>query len=222
MKWSSPSSLNSIFLSKVNMFPRSAHHLSQEQHQALTILENHIINKDVQYLQKDDLTFVLATEENGHFFYDGHLSASLIPKKAGWKWNQSRSKVLLISTKEDFKLSFYKLNTRKNGECISKIPHYKIWLFNITNTETGIKTAFFWCERGCKKDPEIIPEVSKIETELLQELEKYVSSQQDALDTIDTYIMSSDQKVDEFGSLDDYFSYSSSNDFFGFSDISVA
>ena len=124
--------------------------LSKEQQTALDVLKKNLTNNSKNIsLRAIDINFEITTEENSCFFYDGHLAASRIPKKIGWKWNQSRSKVELLSVGGEFKLSFFKLNTRKDpGTDLSNIPHFKVWIFNITNTISSAKSSFFWCEKG--------------------------------------------------------------------------
>ena len=146
--------------------------LSQEQHQALTIFENNLaVINEVPQVLLTDICFDVATEENSCFFSEGHLAASRIPRKTGWKWNQSRSKVELISKDGDFRLSFFKLNTRKNGEEIKRVPQYKVWIFNITNAHSSMKSSFFWCERGIEAKPTLDGNFLKE----LSFLEKFVS-----------------------------------------------
>jgi len=138
------------------MFPLKQN-LSKEQQQALKILENNLPNFEKMIpLRLCDLSFENTTQVHNCFFFDGHLAASRIPKKMGWKWNQSRSKVEITSEKGDFRLSFFKLNTRKApGEDISNIPHFKVWIYNITNTYSSAKSSFFWCEKGREPEPSL-------------------------------------------------------------------
>ena len=149
--------------------------LSLEQSKALKIFENSLQTCVHTHLHKlSDITYNLVTEEDMSFFYNGHLTASLLPKKSNWKWNQSRSKCELLSKTGDLRISFYKLNTRRTNPEVINIPHFKVWIFNITNLNENSLSAFFWCERGDGDTPSLNEKLLKE----LSFLKRFVTKEQ--------------------------------------------
>ena len=122
--------------------------MSHEQNLALNVLETNLpLFHPSLMLPIEDLNLDLISTQGNVFFFDKHITTSLIPRESYWKWNQSRGKVEIEDTSKNYNVTFCKLNSRVIPPA-TIAPNLKIWIFNIVHTEESRRYGFFWCQKG--------------------------------------------------------------------------
>lgn len=84
---------------------------------------------------------------------EGRITPKDIPKGDVWRWNQTKSRQVVVLNGGNLVIRFAKLTPRHTSKRMtSQLPSFKIWHFNITYPSAPQKEYnAIYCERGYSK-----------------------------------------------------------------------
>ena len=124
--------------------------LKPEQRRAIDVFLEHL-EKRAGKLSKESLRkgdrreSIIRSGEVTFFAF--HVTVSDLPVGNGWCWSQTRAKEELRLVESGTKTRFWKVISRANSPESVELPHYKVWLFQMSDPLVP-PFSMVWCEKG--------------------------------------------------------------------------